>query len=236
MKQTNRTYNPLKLALLGVLTALVFVITVYIRIPTPVTNGYINIGDAIIFLTSAYLGPIYGFIAGGLGSALADCIGYVHWAPWTFFIKGIEGLICGLLFKLVLNKERKLYINALLAIGAEAVAAGWMATMYFFASWIISGLGGAVESVPSNIIQGVLSMAIAIPLIFNPQMIKAINRILAKMDRQLKFTAKKTKVPKEPIGEDRALKVDDCTQENNRDISAKCEDKEAALSDEKTIK
>lgn len=233
MKQTNHTYNPLKLALLGVLTALVFVITVYIRIPTPGTNGYINIGDAIIFLTSAYLGPIYGFIAGGLGSALADCIGYVHWAPWTFFIKGIEGLICGLLFKMVLNKQRKLYINALLALAAEAVAAVWMATMYFFASWIISGLGGAVESIPSNIIQGVLSMAIAIPLIFNPQMIKAINRILAKMDRQLKFTTKKAKREKEPLGENRALNEDVCTKLDNTAIAINSEDKVTAKTDEK---
>ena len=58
------------------------------------TEGYVNIGDSIIFVTSILFGPISGMIAGGFGSALADILtGYSHWALFTLLIKGFEGYI-----------------------------------------------------------------------------------------------------------------------------------------------
>lgn len=51
--------------------ALVCITTMVIQIPIPMTEGYVNIGDSIIFVASILFGPIPGMIAGGLGSALA---------------------------------------------------------------------------------------------------------------------------------------------------------------------
>ena len=75
----------------AVLTALVAAATLSIRIPVPATQGYINLGDAVVIAAALVLGPRTGLIAGGIGSALADWLGgYAHWAPFTLIIKGLE--------------------------------------------------------------------------------------------------------------------------------------------------
>ena len=75
-------------ALLGLFTALVAVSTMIIRVPIPQTNGYMNLGDSMVLLTAIFFGPVGGFIAGGIGSALADILGgYPQWAIWTLIIK-----------------------------------------------------------------------------------------------------------------------------------------------------
>ena len=59
------------------LAALICVATMVIKIPSPL-NGYINLGDCIVLLSGWLLSPVYGFMAAGLGSALADLFaGYV---------------------------------------------------------------------------------------------------------------------------------------------------------------
>lgn len=64
------------------------------QIPIPATQGYVNIGDSIVLISAIFFGPQVGFVAGGLGSGLADLLsGYPQWAIATFIIKGIEGLV-----------------------------------------------------------------------------------------------------------------------------------------------
>jgi hypothetical protein len=85
-----------KLVLAALLTALVTVATIAFQVPVPATKGYINLGDTVIFLAALLLGPRYGAIAGGVGSALADLLSpYAAWAPFTLVIKGLEGFIVG---------------------------------------------------------------------------------------------------------------------------------------------
>ena len=70
--------------------ALACVATMSIRIPTPGTGGYIHPGDAIVILAGIILGPVYGMLAGGIGSALSDLIGgYFVYVPITLVIKGL---------------------------------------------------------------------------------------------------------------------------------------------------
>src|SRR5574344_1841529 len=89
----------LKIATIGMLSALTFVATIVIHIPMPSTQGYVNIGDTVIFVSAALLGGVPAMIAGALGSALADLIYAPEWTLFTILIKGLEGLICGLLIK-----------------------------------------------------------------------------------------------------------------------------------------
>ncbi|NLB91052.1 MAG: ECF transporter S component, partial [Clostridiales bacterium] len=63
-----------KLTLGGALSALVLLFTYIFKIPVPATGGYVHLGDGIIFLAAALLGPYAAFI-GGIGSALADLMG-----------------------------------------------------------------------------------------------------------------------------------------------------------------
>ena len=85
----------INIALLGILTALATVATIAIAIPYPITSGYFNLGDTVVMLGGLLLGPIGGFIVGGVGSAIADMIVAPIYAPITLIVKGLEGMAVG---------------------------------------------------------------------------------------------------------------------------------------------
>ena len=73
-----------KLVITALFMALTMVATMFIRIPLPL--GYVNLGDVFVLLSVFVLGPIYGTIAAGVGSGLADLFGFVKYAPGTLII------------------------------------------------------------------------------------------------------------------------------------------------------
>lgn len=82
----------LEISMIAVFTALVTVATLAVRIPVPATGGYINVGDVMIFVAALSMGWLVGGIAGGLGSAIADMIGFsaarfYHQFELKYFIK-----------------------------------------------------------------------------------------------------------------------------------------------------
>ncbi len=147
----------------ALLVAMVTVATLVIRIPVPATAGYINVGDTVIFVAALLVGPRAGLIAGGLGSALADIIGgYAHWAPWTLFIKGLEGLIAGVIAYRAYRRGGALASGALVGMG---VAALWMVAGYYLAGAAMKGFLTSLIEVPGNLIQGAGSILLAVPLL-----------------------------------------------------------------------
>lgn len=106
-KRENPTNITLNLALAAVFAALVCIATIIFRIEVPATSGYFNIGETIIYITAILFGPLVGAFAGGLGSAIADMIGYPIFAPGTLVIKGFEGAIVGFLNKKMFTKTSK---------------------------------------------------------------------------------------------------------------------------------
>jgi len=131
-------------AIIGVMAALAAVATMVIQIPTPATQGYINLGDTIVMLSGVLFGPVVGSLSGGIGSALADLLsGYGHWAPFTLVIKGIEGFLAGM----AKDRGRITSLIILALAGAEMVAG------YFLVEWYLYGLGGALQEVPGNTFQ-----------------------------------------------------------------------------------
>ncbi|MFC2029092.1 ECF transporter S component, partial [Chloroflexota bacterium] len=81
-----KTVDPRILALTAVMTAVVFVLTSLVRVPTP-ARGYIHLGDSAIFFSAFAFGPLVGGISGGLGTALADISGgYPQWAVFSLLI------------------------------------------------------------------------------------------------------------------------------------------------------
>ncbi len=101
-----------KIILSGLMMAITAVATMVIAIPVPFTNGYIRLGDSMVFLSVLILGWRYGAIVAGAGSAMADLfLGYVHWAPWTFIIKTIMALLMGLVIeKTIKNKKNTVIV------------------------------------------------------------------------------------------------------------------------------
>ena len=151
--------NKTKLIVLnGLMIAFVCVATMVIQIPVPMTEGYVNIGDSIIFVTSIVFGPIPGMVAGGIGSALADILtGYSHWAIFTLIIKGLEGYIVGFIVRKNTNLIKSIIATLL---GVIVMVCGYLLSGGFLQGSLIVSLG----SVPSNIVQGIISMIIGIPL------------------------------------------------------------------------
>lgn len=145
-----------QIVLISLMIACVTVGTMVIHIPMPSTNGYVNIGDTMIFISSILFGPVVGMIAGGIGSALADLLsGYAHWALFTLIIKGLEGYLVGIIIGKSSNKA-KIVLATL--IGASEMVIG-----YYIAGGILEGsFIVALESIPGNIFQGVSSAAIGV--------------------------------------------------------------------------
>lgn len=165
-----REGNLKKLVYSAIMTALIAIGTMIVQIPTPATKGYINVGDSFIFLAAAIFGPALGFVTGGLGSGLADLLsGYAYWAPWTFIIKGLEGLVVALIFK----KYNNIYLKAVSLI-AGAV---WMVLGYYIAGGIMYGFKASLADVPGNVIQGIASIIIGSILINVISRIKLLNDI-----------------------------------------------------------
>ena len=145
------------LVLTALFSALVFVVTFLLPVPIGVV-GFVNFGDAIIFITSMVLGPLAGAVAGGVGSSLADLfLGYATYAPFTFVIKGAEGFVCGLLYKKLFN-GKKSWICRLVSM----TIAGAVATVgYFFADFILYGIYAALPNCAFMLLQVGVSMVIA---------------------------------------------------------------------------
>lgn len=158
----------------GLMVALVCLATIIIQIPVPITEGYINIGDSIIFISSILFGPITGMISGGVGSCLSDILsGYSHWALFTLVIKGLEGYIVGL----IVRKNVTLFKNILATlVGTFIMVLGYLlAGSFLQGSFIVS-----LSSIPSNFLQGVISMLIGIPIasyLLNIKSIKSFKQL-----------------------------------------------------------
>ncbi len=168
--------NNLKsIVLTAVFAALVCVATMSIRIPTPGTGGYIHPGDALVILSGIFLGPIYGLLAGGIGSALADLLGgYFIYVPITFVIKGLVALVSAFIFSLskpskVTSKEQTLampskrkqgILVAICGIADIIIVAGG----YYLCEIFLYGPAASLANVPANIIQGTGGLVLSLLL------------------------------------------------------------------------
>lgn len=85
MNQSTKTRN---LVTAGVMAAMITVMTAYI-LHIPVGNGYIHLGDALIYLAACLLPRPYAMLAAAVGAGLADILTYPVWAPATIIIKAL---------------------------------------------------------------------------------------------------------------------------------------------------
>jgi len=88
------TIGARQITVIGVLTAMIVITTVFTRIPLVI--GYFNLGDTFVLLAGALFGGFTGAFTGAVGSALADILtGSYIFAPITFIVKGAEGYLAG---------------------------------------------------------------------------------------------------------------------------------------------
>ena len=98
--------NTKKLVMSALFAALACIATMIIKIPVPGAYGYIHPGDVVVILSGIMLGPVHGFFAAGIGSALADLLsGYAIYAPATFVIKGLVALCGAFAYRFMVRKS-----------------------------------------------------------------------------------------------------------------------------------
>lgn len=158
MKEKTKTQKIVTAALLAALTC---VATMIIKIPSPL-KGYINLGDCVVLLSGWLLPLGYGFLAAGLGSAMADVfLGYVAYAPATFVIKGLMALTAYSVSGILSKKGNRTAAEILSGILAEIV----MVLGYFGFEGILYGFGPSMVNIPANTVQGIAGVILGCVLI-----------------------------------------------------------------------
>lgn len=154
MKNTTQKNTTQKIVMAALLASLACVATMIIKIPSPM-KGYLNLGDCVVLIAGWMLSPAYGFLAAGLGSALADLFsGYVIYAPATFFIKGLMAFTAFHGFELVHKKLSNQPARIISGMAAEII----MVLGYFLFEGVLYGFGSSVVNVPANAVQGVAGL------------------------------------------------------------------------------
>ncbi len=173
-----------RIVLNGLMIALVFLVTYFTKIPGPV--GYFNLGDVAIIIAAVILGKYSGFIAGAFGSALADIfVGFAFFAPVTFLVKGLEGFLTGyIIHSLGSRLKIREGVTRIIAIVAGCT---FMVMGYFLAeTYILSvvsseyGLAQALTELPTNVVQGVVSIVAGYAITTQLLKIRAVKRIAAE--------------------------------------------------------
>ncbi len=150
-----------KIVMAAMFAALVCITTMIIKIPSPL-KGYINLGDCMVLAAGWTLSPVYGFLAAGLGSALADLFsGYLIYVPATFVIKGGMALLACYGARMLQKKTGDR--NARLTSGL--VAEIWMVVGYFVFEGMLYGFVPSMANIPANAVQGAVGLVLGVSLV-----------------------------------------------------------------------
>jgi uncharacterized membrane protein len=168
MMNQNKEINLLfRVGLIAAFSTLAFAGTMIIRIPIPVTGGYFNLGDTFVMAAALLYGPLVGGLVGMIGPAAADAVGFPQFILATAVVKGLEGLVVGLIgWKSKGSSGRRI---GALAAGVGILVAGYYifeALIYPLLAQTIPFFGvtdakAALAEIPPNLLQGVLSAFVA---------------------------------------------------------------------------
>ena len=153
-----------KLVLTALSTALILCATLLIQIPLPF--GYVNLGDGFVLLSAFMLGPFWGSLAAGIGSALADVFGgYALYAPATFLIKATMAVMSWGMYKLL---GKLIKTPFLVEFFACVVAAIVMVFGYFLFEAFMFSPASATANILWNLLQGSAGVIVGVSLLRLP--------------------------------------------------------------------
>lgn len=132
----------------GIFTAIVFVFTAYLHIPSH--TGYTHVGDGFIYLAACMLPLPYAMFVGAGGALLADCLtGYAIWAPGSVIIKTMAVLFFSRKSARIISLR-----NLVALIPAWAVCIGGY---YLYEALISGNFVAPLSGIPGYITQSILS-------------------------------------------------------------------------------
>lgn len=163
-----------QVVLAALFAALTTVLTYYVKIPS--VNGYMHIGDSMIYLCASILPTPLAAMSAGIGAALSDAIGgYTAYIIPTFIIKALLTLCFTYTAKKILCKRNiiAVFIAAFITLAGYYVAeviilalsspVGFSEYIFSLPSWV-SALntlpGNAIQAGSSGILYLVLSAAL----------------------------------------------------------------------------
>ena len=153
----------------GLFSAIVCVVTM---LHIPAGNGYIHVGDAIIYLGAVMLPFPFGVFAAGIGGTLSDLLsGFAIYAIPTFIVKSLNALCFYIPFKM----HSKIVTSR--SIIAVVVSSFVTIGGYFLAEWVIFGKAAAIAYLARCYVQPLSSLIVFILLGISFDKIKLLNKI-----------------------------------------------------------
>lgn len=196
MNQSKSKQAVLMLCLTAMMAALVAVGSkAEIQIPSILGSDRFHLGNVMCALSGLLLGPWWGALASGLGSAIFDLFDPIRIteAPITFVTKGVYGLVAGAVF-FKLFKGRSNYVNEAVASGAAAVSyiVLYLSKSFFYNGLLIKGLTAdaawlaVLGRIPNSVFNGIVAV------IFAPSLGVALHKALkaAHLEEKLPLPSK----------------------------------------------
>ena len=152
-----RNKNLRYIAVSSLFAALIFITSLF-HLPLFSSQGYIHLGDSIIYLAASFLPFPYAAAAASVGGVLSDILsGYFIWIPFTAVIKALNVIPF-----IVVKKHRKSSKKISAAQFFACVFSGIITCgMYFLASRVIYGsFAASLADLPANAVQALLGAVI----------------------------------------------------------------------------
>ncbi|MCR2033071.1 ECF transporter S component [Anaerofustis stercorihominis] len=149
----------LNVVLTGVMAALIFIATyINIRLPISFTDGgLIHLGGSVLVIATFLLMPVEAGLAGAIGMGLFDMLSpYAVWAPFTFVIRLIQGIVVS---KLLLKKGISGVILAMVIYTIIGMGGYYLAEALIYGNWI-----APMASMPGEFISDMVAIVIGVPI------------------------------------------------------------------------
>ena len=141
-----------------------------IQIPSPLGTNRFHLGNVMCALSGLLLGPWWGGLAAGMGSAIFDLFDplRIMEAPITFLTKGLYGVVAGAVYFKVFT-GRSNYVNEAIASAAAAVSyiAVYMVKCFLYNGLLVKGLSpdaawiATLGKLPSSAFNGIVAVVFA---------------------------------------------------------------------------
>lgn len=149
-----RNKSLLNITYTAIFTALILLATSVLKFSTGLGEGYIHLGDSLIYITACLLPFPYCIIAGALGGGLADVLsGFAIWSIPTMLIKTLNVLP----FAITCKKYKSTNILSKQTILMSVFSGAITITGYFITECILYSVASATLSLIGNTIQAVAS-------------------------------------------------------------------------------
>ena len=193
MNQSKNRKTVLTICMVAMMAALVAVGSNIpnIQIPSPLGNNRFHLGNVMCALSGLLLGPWWGGLSSGLGSAIYDLLmDPTRFAatPITFITKGLYGVVAGAVFFKVFKGESS-YLAELTASAAAAATyiVVYLGKSFFYNGLLLQGLSAdaawlaVLGRAPSSLFNGIVAV------IFAPILGLALHRALKAAHLEIKL-------------------------------------------------